>query len=191
MPKRGIIGITSVSRIAGTPGPVAHSVRDLQLFFETLYSGRPWLNDISLVNLPWRQVDDEGKGLGYDRWQGTNGRLRIGIVREDGVVRPVRPIHRAMDLMVKALTSHGKAEVVEYDCKGWDAAWDITVTICPRARLIVQAALYYTDGGAKLRVALGNEPMLPLTQHIVAGCRALSLEEIETVRARTTRLKSH
>jgi hypothetical protein len=69
--------------IAGSIGPVAHSHRDLELFLSAVLHGRPWENDVSIPPLPWRPVGSDGFGAESLGWSGTQGPLRIGVMRED------------------------------------------------------------------------------------------------------------
>jgi amidase len=130
IPRAGLEGITSTSRVAGTIGPVCHSVADMELFFRVIFDAQPWKTDITLVNEPWRPVEESGKGLGYEGWSGAGGKLRVGVMRDDGMVRPVKPVRRAMDATVEALVSSGLAEIVEMEPMGFEEGWELTVSDC-------------------------------------------------------------
>jgi Asp-tRNA(Asn)/Glu-tRNA(Gln) amidotransferase A subunit family amidase len=49
--------------------------------------------------------------------------------------------------------------------------------------------LYYIDGGKKLRDALGDEPMRPLTEWIIRDAKVLTAEQIETMVARRNQIR--
>ncbi|GFZ47549.1 Putative amidase C550.07 [Saitozyma sp. JCM 24511] len=166
LPRGGGVGRTSVSRIAGSVGPAAHSLRDMDLFIRVILAAQPWKQDVTLTPLPWRDVDDRGWGAGFEGWSGRCGKLRIGVMWEDGVVRPVKPVRRALETMVRTLETHPGVELVDFVGESVAEIWSIT------------SQLYYIDGGRKLREALGEEPMFPLTQWIVSHARHLSTEEV-------------
>ena len=54
--------------------------------------------------------------------------MRVGVMRDDGVVRPVKPVRRAMDATVEALIASGKAEIVEVEPMGFEEGWELTVS---------------------------------------------------------------
>jgi len=56
-------------------------------------------------------------------------KLRIGILRDDGVVRPVTPITRALDTIGARLQGNPAFEVVEYEPYKSAEAWDIIVSL--------------------------------------------------------------
>lgn len=90
-----------VSRISGSIGPVAHSLRDMDLFCKVILDAEPWKRDITLVAMPWKQVD-----LGEKR-------IRIGIMKDDGIVRPVAPVRHALEAMTRRLQQSPRFEAVE------------------------------------------------------------------------------
>ncbi|WVF72560.1 hypothetical protein IAT40_007377 [Kwoniella sp. CBS 6097] len=177
VPRDGMLGVTALSRISGAIGPICHSVRDMDLFYRVLFATPSWKHDIKLVPLGWREVSEEGRGSGFVGWSGQGNKLRIGVIREDGVVRPVASIRQALDKLVKKLEIRDDVEVVEFPTKFAKEAWLLT------------NQLYYTDGGAKLRDALGDEPMLPLTAWIVSKVRALTRDELEVLVARRNEMR--
>ncbi|GFZ48497.1 Putative amidase C550.07 [Saitozyma sp. JCM 24511] len=177
LPRGGIVGVTSVSRIAGCIGPAAHSLRDLELLVRIVLSAEPWKQDVTLVPMPWREVDERGVGAGCEGWSGEGGRLRVGIMWEDGVVRPVKPTRRALEGMVGKLREHPRVELVDFTPESVAEIWKIT------------AQLYYIDGGKKLREALGEEQMYPLTEWIVSQSHELSNDEVTTLVNRRNALR--
>ena len=87
-----------------------------------------WKYDSSLLPLPWRSVDEEGKGLGYDGWSGEGGRLRVGVMRDDGHVRPGGSISRALEGVVNALGREG-VECIEVEPKFFKESWELVVSV--------------------------------------------------------------
>ncbi|GFZ47577.1 Putative amidase C550.07 [Saitozyma sp. JCM 24511] len=154
LPKGGLRGVMPGDGIAGSIGPVARSRRDLELFLRAVLHGRPWEDDVSIPPLPWRPAGSNGVGAQSLGWSGTQGRLRIGVMMEDGIVRPLIPVRQALEDLVQRLRSSPTVELIEIQPISHQDHWN----------LIMQ--LYYLDGAKKLREALDGEPMLPLTEWI-------------------------
>lgn len=104
--------------VLGTIGPMARSVRDLELFITTLLAARPWDIDQGCFKMPWRRNEVVFKG----------GKVpRVGVMWEDGVVRPQPPMRRAMKVVVEKLRANG-LEVGDYPPFKSEEAWEITVS---------------------------------------------------------------
>ena len=103
--------------ISGTVGPFGRSVRDLELFMTTVLASRPWEWDQSMMKMPWRR--DEVV------WKGRSG-PRVGVMWDDGVVRPQPPMRRALNMAVEKLRSKG-VEVVDFKPHKSAEAWEIIV----------------------------------------------------------------
>lgn len=134
------------SLIASMTGPMCRFREDVSLWMQAVLAGQPWLHDPNTYRIPWRL---EVK---------LPGRLRIGVLHHDGVVRPITPIRRGMQHVLERLREH--VDLVEVNVRDLSAAsWDLI------------RELYYPDGGAFTRALadLGQEPLLPLTEHIVSG----------------------
>lgn len=76
---------------------------------------QPTPAEVRLHVRPWRDL------------QGTDRKLRIGILHDDGVVKPVTPIRRALDFAVAQLRKSERFEVVDYTPILGREAWDIIV----------------------------------------------------------------
>jgi Asp-tRNA(Asn)/Glu-tRNA(Gln) amidotransferase A subunit family amidase len=89
--------------IPASAGPLAHSMRDIELFFRSVAEQRPWLMDPDVIPSPWTSLSS------------VQGRpLRIGVVRRDGVMEPHPPILRLLD-EVSARMRNAGIEVVDMD----------------------------------------------------------------------------
>ncbi|KAJ5626117.1 hypothetical protein N7510_002426 [Penicillium lagena] len=86
-------------------GPMATSLATTEYFMDHLLASQPWRIDPGSIPIPWRK---ELAALPTDR------KLRLGVVFDDGVVRPQPPIIRAMRETVQALRDAGH-EVIEWD----------------------------------------------------------------------------
>jgi Asp-tRNA(Asn)/Glu-tRNA(Gln) amidotransferase A subunit family amidase len=91
--------------LPASAGPLAHSVRDIELFFRAVSEQKPWTQDPDVIPSPWSSLASLG---------GSGRKLRIGLVRRDGVIDPHPPIVRLLDEVKAKLQSAG-VEVVEMD----------------------------------------------------------------------------
>ncbi|EPY50597.1 acetamidase [Schizosaccharomyces cryophilus OY26] len=130
--------------ILGVVGPLAHSVRDLNLFMNTCISSKPWLNDASVVPIPWRNPDLPAK-------------MRIGVIRSDKVVTPQPPVQRAMQMVIDKLEKSPKFELVDVEPMEHKYSWELI------------SELYFLDGGKVYYdlFAKVGEPIEPLTEWIL------------------------
>lgn len=101
--------------IISTLGPMGRSTEDLELIMRIVADAQPWKVDPSLHVKPWRPV------------QGSN-KLRIGVLRDDGVVRPVESINRALDFAVDKLKKAG-FDVVDFKPYKSERSWEIIVSM--------------------------------------------------------------
>ncbi|KAJ7029895.1 amidase signature domain-containing protein, partial [Mycena alexandri] len=146
----GTIPVPGGDSIVGTFGPICRSLRDVDLWFSVVVGSQPWLQEHDLVPLPWRISISPG-------WSGSDGRIRVGVMRNDGVVLPQPPIRRALETMAAALKQSSTFEVVEYHPFKHLEASELA------------HELYFVDGGAgiRARAAVSGEPILPLTEWVI------------------------
>ena len=165
-------GSTLQARIGNSGGPVCRSQRDVYLWLRTLLAEPFWKKDPKIIPLGWREATIDGKGLDFKGWSGEGNKIRVGVLRTDGVVRPVKPVRRALDDVVERLKASDKFELVEIEPKYSEEGWQLITK------------LYYTDCGKKLRDTLksANEDMRPLTKWLQDQLpESLSLEEVEAL----------
>ncbi|KAJ6530042.1 amidase signature domain-containing protein [Mycena vulgaris] len=146
----GSTTMAGADSILATFGPLCRSLRDMNLWFSVVLGSKPWLHEYSLVPIPWAIPT-------APRWSGSEGRIRIGVMRDDGVVLPQPPIRRALDTLVAALKKHSAFEIVDYaPFKHFEAGE-------------LAHELYFVDGGARVRekAAVTGEPVLPLTEWVI------------------------
>jgi amidase len=91
--------------IPASAGPLAHSMRDIELFFRAVSEQRPWTHDPDVVPLPWSSLTSLGA---------AGRKPRIGIVRRDGVIDSHPPILRLLDEVKTKLQKAG-VEVIDMD----------------------------------------------------------------------------
>lgn len=77
---------------------MASSLATTEYFMEKLLASSPWNVDPSAIPLPWRTELATPP---------TDRKLRLGVVFDDGVVKPQPPVARAMRETVQALREAG------------------------------------------------------------------------------------
>ncbi|KAF9883633.1 hypothetical protein FE257_003105 [Aspergillus nanangensis] len=128
-------------------GPMARSLFSLTEVTKSVIASEPWVFDPRCVPIPWRP-DVYGDIVSRP--------LTIGLILDDGTVRPHPPILRALNLLVEKLKQKGH-EVIPWDTDG-------------HADFIAVQDQYYTaDGGEDIRrdIAVRNEPFLPHVKALV------------------------
>lgn len=127
-------GLAGQETIPSVQGPLAHTLEDVQLFVKSVIDSQPWLHDPKVIPLAWRQVEVPKK-------------LKIGVIWEDGYVRPTPPISRALKDTVEKLRKAG------HEVFDWKEA-----SILKAYALL--ARLFTVDGGKTIssQIAAGNEP---------------------------------
>ncbi|KAI7549679.1 fatty-acid amide hydrolase [Hortaea werneckii] len=136
----GLYGINAGQEsIRGVAGPLGQSLNDLELFQKALLDQQPWDIDTTLIPVPWRDVELP-----------TN--FTVGVMMDDGIVKPHPPVLRALESTSKRLRA-ACINVVPWEPFDHKHGWDIV------------AALYFPDGGEGYRAEFDKtgEPELPLT----------------------------
>ncbi|KAJ6128077.1 hypothetical protein N7471_009294 [Penicillium samsonianum] len=150
-------------------GPMATSLATTEYFMESLLASSPWSIDPTAVPIPWR------KELATPS---ANRKFRLGVVFDDGVVKPQPPVARAMRQTVDALRAAGH-EVIE-----WDTSLHIAIT-----NLWTKGVL--ADGGQHCRALcqIVNEPLI---EGMIVGKESdlLSHEEREQFEATKVTLQT-
>jgi amidase len=95
-PGSGAVGLMA------SAGPIAGSLRDCELLLRTVAEARPWERDPDVL---------------YGLWEEQGAMQRkpvIGVVREDGLIRPLPSVSKILEETVQSLEKAG-CEVVELD----------------------------------------------------------------------------
>ncbi|KAK6543755.1 hypothetical protein TWF694_000488 [Orbilia ellipsospora] len=128
-------------------GPMSTTLEPLSLFMSVVLGSKPWLKDPRLIPFPWRTE------LNFE-----NKKIKVGVMRWDGIVMPHPPVTRALEQVVAKLCEHkDKFEIIEWEETRAKKAWDII------------SSLYFGDGGAEeyAAMALTGEPVLPMSKWIL------------------------
>ncbi|RVX69367.1 hypothetical protein B0A52_06962 [Exophiala mesophila] len=88
-------------------GPLATSARTLKLLTKSLLSQNPWLYDPLVVDMPWRDAQEQAIRDVVSSAASSSGPLSFGYFKSDGVVNPQPPVARAVDMVVEALKTAG------------------------------------------------------------------------------------
>ncbi|ETN43856.1 uncharacterized protein HMPREF1541_10987 [Cyphellophora europaea CBS 101466] len=83
-------------------GPLSRSVSGLEVGIRALLATRPWERDPGCIPMAWKSQEAIR----------ATGKLRIAVLRDDGVVEPVASVVRAIQMVIKALERVGH-EVVD------------------------------------------------------------------------------
>lgn len=132
-------------------GPLSTSLSGVKLFMKTLIDAKPWIREPSLIPIPWR-TDPQIPTL-----PNGNKKLKIGVIYDDGVVRPHPPVLRALKTVVDKLRNVEGIEIVDWQPYKHDYAWTII------------SSLYFCDGGSEESAALAasGELWRPLSEFIL------------------------
>ncbi|KAK6527540.1 hypothetical protein TWF694_004523 [Orbilia ellipsospora] len=156
IPKGLMAGAGSSEGIEGTLGPMSTTLEPLSLFMSTILASNPWETDPSILPIPWRQEPS----FPVDTTAGKPRKMKIGVMRWDGVIMPHPPITRGINEVVAKLEAFpDQFEIVEWNQEAAD-----TILACDTV-----TALWFADGGQRLYRELekSGEPILPLTEWIV------------------------
>ncbi|KAG2414608.1 hypothetical protein HFD88_003799 [Aspergillus terreus] len=128
-------------------GPMTRSLFSLTEVTKSVIDSEPWTFDPRCVPIPWRQEMYEDM---------LSRPLTVGLITDDGVVRPHPPIRQALTLLVEKLKKQGH-EIIPWDTTGHADS------------IAVQDQYYTADGGEDIRrdIAVCNEPFLPYVQALV------------------------
>ncbi|WVF68821.1 hypothetical protein IAT40_003594 [Kwoniella sp. CBS 6097] len=145
LPDQGTFGaFAGQESIGNSSGPMGRSARDIEYFVKHVLDAKPWLRDPAVPRMPWRPEEVTYKG---------GGRLpKVGVLWDDGLVKPLPPMQRALQTGVDKLRAAG-FEVVDFKPFKHAEAW----------RLV--SSLYFTDGAQNVVEALkaSGEPVKELT----------------------------
>lgn len=108
-------------------GPMSRTIGGIKLFMEALMSSRPWENDPTILPIPWRA---ENQWLNQRLASGKLGGrgLRVGILWDDGVVKPLPPVVRALEQISQKLSGLPGVEVVDWKPHQNDKGLEILVS---------------------------------------------------------------
>jgi amidase len=75
-------------------------ITSLELFAKAIVDSEGWLSDPNIIPIPWREIQLPEK-------------LCFGILADDGIVKPLPPVARALETTRRAIEAAGHT-VIEY-----------------------------------------------------------------------------
>ncbi|KAL6157490.1 hypothetical protein ACJBU6_05041 [Exserohilum turcicum] len=153
--------------IPASAGPLAHSMRDMDLFFSAVSLQRPWEKDPDVAPLSWPSLSLSKR------------KLRIGIVRRDGVIDPHPPVLHILD-EVKVKLQKAGIDVVEMD---------ITPLFSQCQSLA--NALFGIEGANDMFDLLEsfNEPLSPWLSTRLRRKKPMDLQQVQQLHGRREKLR--
>lgn len=163
--------------IRASAGPIARSLRDCELLMKVVGDMLAWKTDPEVVAQNWKQQ----LALPLSASHGNGKRLRVGVVRTDGVATPHPPIANFLTSTVSLLKQSPDIEVVEMD---------ITPLLSKCQRLF--NAITGTDGGAHMFDLLEatNEPLSPWLQTRIRRGKVANLEKVRDLHAEKAKMQT-
>ncbi|KAF5622589.1 general amidase [Fusarium sp. NRRL 25303] len=158
LPYQGVpVSTEGQEHVPSSIGPMARDLDMIKHAMHSLIEAKPWEYDARCAPLPWR-------GHFYEEMHSRP--LTIGVLMDDGVVRPHPPITRVMRVAVEALKHEGH-EIVEWNTELHE-------------QCIRTMDMFYTaDGGEDIRqdISRAGEPFIPHVQRLVNKGKAISVYE--------------
>jgi amidase len=101
VPHGGVRDLTTpgTDGVRSTAGPMATSLRDVALFLKTTMQAKTWKYDSAVISVPWTNLT-------------PNGRVRIGLVLDDGIYSPSPPVRRGLKKAADLLRNSDSVEIV-------------------------------------------------------------------------------
>lgn len=92
------------------------SLDGIELFMQVVLNSKPWNDDLSLHQTPWRIPEP------------TTKKLTVGVIWDDGVVKPSPPVLRALKEVVEKLKDLPDVEVIDWAPYKHDEAMKLLVS---------------------------------------------------------------
>jgi amidase len=175
----GVPGTESLG-IRAVAGPIAHTIRDCELFFQAVGDMEPWTFDPECLAQTWNQQLVQS-ALKTPSLSAHMRRLRVGLVKTDGITAPLPPIHALLNDMTRALRSNPSIEVVELDI----------TSLLSQCQTLANS-LFGVDGGNATFDLLEatSEPLSPWLSTRLRRKKRLTAEQVRDLQARRTALQT-
>ncbi|KAI6760667.1 hypothetical protein HG530_009527 [Fusarium avenaceum] len=156
LPYSGVpVSTDGQEHVPSSIGPLARSLSSIYELTREIILQEPWTKDCRCIPIPWRQNT-------YNSI--LKRKLTIGVLRDDGVVKPHPSISRVIEDAVAALVADGH-ELVQ-----WKPEF--------HAECIEVMDAYFTvDGGEDIRreVEAGGEPFIPAVERLLNRGKPISV----------------
>lgn len=178
--ENGSVPGTETLGIRSVAGPIAHSVRDCELFFKAIGDLEPWVFDPECVAQTWEQqiVRSAIKTPSLSSHMRT---LKVGIVTTDGITTPLPPIQIILEEIHNTLKSDAAIEVVELDI----------ASLLSQCQTVANG-LFGVDGAntAFDLMEATSEPISPWLKSRLRRKKALAADKIRDLQARRNDLQT-
>lgn len=143
------------SYVPSSIGPFARELSTLTTVTKECIQAEPWLLDPNVTPLPWRE----------NMYQSVQQRpLRVGVIFDDGVVKPHPDIEVAVRHAASLLSQAGH-ELIE-----WDTSDHLSC-------IEIMDQFYRADGGEDIRrdIEIAGEPMIPHVRNLLDSAKPISV----------------
>lgn len=113
------VSMAGAEHVLGTIGPLSTSLEGIELFMKTVVDKKPWIRDPGVIPIEWRDTRAAYRGR----------KLRVGVMSDDGIVKPHPPVIRAISELVNKLKKSDLIEIVEWKAWRHDLSWSIIVSL--------------------------------------------------------------
>jgi amidase len=93
-------GLPGQEAVRSINGPMSADITALELFAKSIVDSEGWLSDPNIVPIPWREIQ-------------LSEKLCFGILVDDGIVKPLPPVTKALERTRRAIEAAGHT-VIEY-----------------------------------------------------------------------------
>ncbi|RFU32123.1 hypothetical protein B7463_g4203, partial [Scytalidium lignicola] len=158
MPYQGVpVSTEGQEHVPSSIGPMTRSLSSITTITKAVINAEPWLLDPKVVPIPWRDSI-------YHEVQSRP--LVIGIITDDGVIKPHPPIERALRELA------AKLKVAGHEVINWEPSLN-------KECVAIMDKFYTADGGEDIRRAVkaGGEPFLPHVEALINRGKPISVFE--------------
>ncbi|PVI00155.1 acetamidase [Periconia macrospinosa] len=160
--------------ISASAGPIARSMRDIDLFFTAISKQKPWEHDPDVIPSPWTPLSTPTP----DRT--TKKTLTIGVVRTDGITTPHPPISNLLTEVATTLSHSNKLTLVELNL----------APLLSQCQPLVNALLSIEGANHAFDLLESfNEPLSPWLQPRLRRKPPGNLDKARELQARRTQLQ--
>ncbi|KAJ8117402.1 hypothetical protein OPT61_g1384 [Boeremia exigua] len=155
--------------VPSSVGPISPLLSNLVTMTKECLLTEPWMLDPNVVPLPWRQ----------DMFEGVQQRpLRIGLILDDGIVKPHPEVQLAVQLVAALFEEAGHTIVP------WSTSEHLDC-------IKIQDQFYRADGGEDIatEVAVAGEPLIAHVQSLVESSKAISVYQYWQLNRRKTAIQ--
>ncbi|KAL5119791.1 hypothetical protein ACEQ8H_002397 [Pleosporales sp. CAS-2024a] len=130
-------GLAGQEAVASVNGPMARRLEDIITYSKAVINSQQWLLDPKVLPIPWREVEHKKK-------------LKIAVLKNDGICMPTPPVTRALQEVSDSLRKAGHT-LVEWDAKLHAKALELL------------SRMFVADGGQSVKNLLAptQEPIRP------------------------------